>query len=318
MIDITKGRYWDLPWSLVSGCTPCSPGCERCWSAAMTKRFKPYVIEGDMAMPLITDDGQRFNGRIITHPERLSAPLKRKKPTVYAIWNDWCHDAIDHVFRHKMVIGAEFSEQHTFLALTKRPHVMLDFWQSGIQHVPANWWNGLTVCNQEEADAKIPVFLKVPGKKFLSIEPLLGPVDLEKHLLQWQCPGCREWNYGSSFCDSCGSEQWENLDAANKRQINAVILGGENGQGARPMRPDWVRSVRDQCEAAGVPFFFKGWGKQCPDNEMVCTDCGERKFDFASRAQGGLDTCGMCGTTEWESSRLLDGRTHDELPWVKT
>lgn len=289
MIDITKGRYWDLPWSLVSGCTPCSPGCERCWSAAMTKRFKPYVIEGDMAMPLITDDGQRFNGRIITHPERLSAPLKRKKPTVYAIWNDWCHDAIDHVFRHKMVIGAEFSEQHTFLALTKRPHVMLDFWQSGIQHVPANWWNGLTVCNQEEADAKIPAFLKVPGKKFLSIEPMLGPIKFKIPVL-YPCVGVPD----------------ATATPPTTMPVDAMIIGGETGPGARPMHPDWVRSVRDQCQSAGVPFFFKSWGA------WGLNWLNDPKDDF-QKIPG----------SEWmdkgikKPGRLLNGRTHDELPWVK-
>jgi protein gp37 len=79
MINISKGRYWDLPWSLVDGCTPCSPGCDHCWSAGMAHRF--------YRQHLTTCDG-KFNGHVAVRPERLDIPLKRRKPTVYAVWND--------------------------------------------------------------------------------------------------------------------------------------------------------------------------------------------------------------------------------------
>ncbi|MEI7752405.1 MAG: DUF5131 family protein [Candidatus Omnitrophota bacterium] len=143
---------------------------------------------------------------------------------------------------------------------------------------PENVYPGLTVCNQKEADKKIPVFLQVPGKKFLSIEPMLGPVDLSGIAMK-----CAE-----SGTDCGGGIQekrpgcWKGNCMGNAH-VDAVILGGETGPGARPMHPDWVRSVRNQCQVAGVPFFFKQWGT-----------FGRSK---------------KCG-------RLLDGRTHDELPWV--
>jgi len=219
-------------------------------------------------------------GQIITHPERLSIPLKRKKPTAYSIWNDWAHKAVDHDFRRQIIRVAEDCPQHTILALTKRPGVALDFcrWMGDHGSIPENWWTGLTVCNQAEADEKIPMFLQVPGKKFLSIEPMLGRIDF------------REWSYLS------GDHNLFN----RLRQINAVILGGETGPGARPCHPDWVRSVQNQCAAAGVKFFFKSWGSYAI--------FGKTLHGKALSATGGY-------VNAPPRNRLLDGRTHDELPW---
>lgn len=297
MIDIAKGRYWDLPWSLVDGCTPCSPGCDHCWSAGIAHRFRCAPWLGG-AKWFVTNNKGKFHGVIIPHPERLKIPLRRRKPTVYSIWNDWCHESVDHVFRHKMVLKAEFSEQHTILALTKRPQVMLDFWKSGIQHVPSNWWNGLTICNQTEADAKIPVFLQVPGKKFLSIEPMLGEINLSgsyhNFLEGWDTETEAEYDHRG--------DPYPVPVQVQTGKINAVILGGETGPGARPLHPDWVRSVRDQCQAAEVPFFFKSWGKHIPNLK----DCF------------GKETVSPFSALAADVKRLLDGHTHDDLPWLPT
>ena len=254
MINISKGRFWDLPWSLVSSCSRCSPGCKNCWSLAMEKRFHKGI-----------------EGEILTHPERLSIPLKRRKPTVYACWNDLFHEAAPDDFIYDAYEKMASRPRHTFLVLTKRPRRMDGF----IEHYKARrWpdagapvcdrmflkdfdhiWHGLTVCNQQEADEKIPLFLQVSGKKFLSIEPMLGAIDL--HL-----------------CLECQAEPWK---CHEHLKVDGVVLGGETGPGARPMHPDWVRSVRDQCAAAGVPFFLKHLNKK--------------------------------------DGRVLDGRTHDELSW---
>lgn len=221
-----------------------------------------------------------FTGRIITHPERLDIPVKRRKPTVYSIWNDLMHNAVPDSFIGKVFEDMASCQRHTFLILTKRPERMIPFvW-------PDNVWTGLTVCHQDEADEKIPVFLEVPGKKFLSIEPMLGPIDLDA-----TCGPCHCWRDGS---------------------IKAVILGGETGPGARPMHPDWVRSIRDQCSAAGVPFFFKQWGEWVPSYQ-----CETHRF-----VKPKPYNCYMWDdlSTSWRygrkfAGRLLDGWTHDELPW---
>ena len=280
MIDITKGRYWDLPWSLVESCTRCSPGCDHCWALAIEKRF-----------------GKGYEDQVFAHDGRLSIPLKRRKPAVYSVWNDFFHGAIDHSFRcdaYKTMMRTDY--RHTYLILTKRADFAANYAQSF-----NNIWHGLTVCNQAEADAKIPVFLQVPGKKFLSLEPLLGPIDITMALEEFQPL---------------------NPDLSRKpAPIDAVILGGETGPGARPMHPDWVRSIRDQCAAAGVPFFFKGWGEWFPeematDHQLTKQPRHERFYPSCVKPKKVIRHIIMACVGKRESGRLLDGRTHDELPWV--
>lgn len=261
-MDISKGGYLDKPWQLINGCTPYSPGCDHCWSASMAHRFKDGLT--------LRGDGPRngpFDGQIILHPERLSIPMNRKKQTVYAIWNDLFHEDVPDKFRDD-AYGYMFGiNRHIYLILTKRTENLLRYFKEFVLHGwgKNNIYHGLTVCNQQEADEKIPIFLQVPGKKFLSLEPLLSDIS-------FSMPGV------PSGC------LWD---------IQCVILGGETGPGARPMHPDWVRSIRDQCAAAGVPFFFKGWGYWIPEEDR--------------------------GTVWYErnktNSRILDMETHDDLPW---
>jgi protein gp37 len=314
MIDISKGRYWDLPWSLVSGCTPCSPGCAHCWSAAMTKRFDRKVIKTPGQRDIIEKSrfisaAGMFNGKTKTHPDRLDIPLKRRKPAVYAVWNDLFHEEVPSLFPHHANVRMAQCPQHTFLLLTKRPHVLRKRKMPPIDNV----WLGLTVCNQQEADEKIPVFLQVPGKKFLSIEPMLGPIDLRN------IPGPEKWKLDAlQFPDGVNGSSI----------IDAVILGGETGPGARPMHPDWVRSVRDQCAAAGVPFFFKQWGEWFPGKMVPYEEKHSYgRWGWISRKGGEVDHYLsrqfeddshhelMLRIGRKNSGRLLDGRTHDDLPW---
>ena len=168
---------------------------------------------------------------------------------------------------------------------------------------PANLWIGATIVNQEEADRDIPKLLATPAAvRFLSMEPLLGPVDLA----QWLC----------DFGLGRGSGGWGNL--------HWIIAGGESGRGARPMHPHWARSLRDQCEAAGVPFLFKQWGEWLPVTREASSDgsvylepvdgCGEgpateRKFPTVE-AHGHL----FARTGKKAAGRLLDGETHNGFP----
>lgn len=294
-IDIQNGRYWDEPWSLVDGCTPCSPGCDHCWAAAMTRRFEKTPLLGSPKWPLVNSVGQ-YNGQITTHPERLSVPMKRRKPTVFAVWNDLFHESVPDDFIERVFAAMEATPRHTYLILTKRPRRMSEFvnYPSGKHLTLDNVWFGLTVCNQEEADEKIPIFLQVPGKKYLSIEPLISPIWLPASALSRMGTGGRATN--GSYCPGISTGG-----------IEAVILGGETGPGARPMHPDWVRSVRNQCAEAGVPFFFKGWGEWVPAGMVE----DETKFNTCL-----VDGTIMCRVGRKASGRLLDGRTHNDLPWV--
>lgn len=268
MIDISKGRYWDEGITLVDGCSPCSPGCDHCWSAAMTHRFRHEL---PMALPSMTNGDGKFTGIIEVHPDRLSR-FKTRKPKVFAIWNDLLHGKVDRHFIEDSLTGMWFTPQNTYLILTKRPNRLNEI--SHLGHWPYdNVYLGLTVCNQQEADEKIPIFLQVPGKKFLSIEPMLAPMIIRKYI--------------EDDCD-CGICKLCNGQRKDRRMIDCVILGGETGPGARPMNLNWVRSIRDQCAAANVPFFFKGWGKHEPTSQ-----------NWSILKKG----------------RELDKRTHDDLPW---
>lgn len=215
----------------------------------------------DKGVELVSD------GQIITHPDRLDVFRKTRKPTVFAIWNDFYHGAVDQRFRLDAARIMDCCDRHTFLILTKRADQAANY---GKYIHGKNIWNGLTVCNQAEAEVKIPVFLQVPGKRFLSIEPMLGPIDISWPL--------------------------DHPERTAVSQLDAVILGGETGPGARPLNPDWVRSVRDQCAASNTPFFFKSWGAWKGSKDFV----GDKSVPGSERI-----------------GRLLDGRSHDELPWVK-
>ena len=127
----------------------------------------------------LTDGNRQFNGTIFTHTDRLTTPQKRKKPTVYAVWNDLFHEWVQFDFIHSAFGAIKQTPQHIYLLLTKRPEKMKKA-VTHIKHLKTFGWAngfyshvyfGLTVCNQQEADEKIPNFLQVPGKKFLSIEP---------------------------------------------------------------------------------------------------------------------------------------------------
>lgn len=164
---------------------------------------------------------------------------------------------------------------------------------------PANVWIGTTVEDQERADQRIPELLKIPAKvRFLSCEPLLGPVDLSLWLPDQDAD--QDTTAFHSFHHPEDSLHW-------------IIAGGESGPRARPSNPDWFRSLRDQCQAAGVPFFFKQWGEWLPmsqDSDPMA------KASHASREllHGGIETR-LIGKKA--AGRVLDGRTWDQFPTGK-
>ena len=266
-------------------CTKRSPGCLNCYAETINNRFGNHL-------PF---DGRKAEFELIESELHKLAKWKKPRSVFVQSMGDLFHEAVpdEFIFSTFDLICA-CRGRHTFLILTKRPERAVEWYKKACS-VCSGWfhpfsgqldlwetWTGLTVCNQQEADEKIPVFLKVPGKRFLSIEPMLGEIDI------------RVWAH-QCITQGCGD------------QLSAVILGGETGPKARPMNPDWVRSVRDQCEAAGTDFFFKGWGEYFPrelweDNpELVLPD-----DQFASEYEK---------VGKKKSGRILDGRTHDDLAW---
>ncbi|TAJ79033.1 DUF5131 family protein, partial [bacterium] len=187
--------------------------------------------------------------------------------------------------------------RHTFQILTKRPERMRDFilkhkFPSGetlAENPLTNVWLGVSVENQATADQRVPILLEMPAAvRFLSCEPLLGPIEL----LTWLEPQQEvDGDYRPAY------SQFDSIDW--------VICGGESGPKARSMHPDWARSLRDQCGQAGVPFFFKQWGEWAPKEQWFMVPADLHRF------QDGQE---MFRVGKFRAGRLLDEMEWDEMP----
>lgn len=285
-------------------CTKCSDGCLNCWHLKMCDRFKnnPQVCSAEER---VVYGG---SGGVLLREDELLAPAKRKKPAVIGVqfMGDLFHGAVPDKFITAAYMTIYSQTRHTFLILTKRPTRMAERLNTIYRDmetdqpyaaIAENVYHGLTICSQPEADEKIPIFLQVPGKKFLSIEPCLGAINLSYQRLPLPEPA-DEWLEG----------------------IDAVILGGETGSGVRPLHPDWVRSIRDQCQSSGVPFFFKGWGEYIGiDYDNKYPDCWKCSDGLIHREikEHPLKGTESIKVGRNKAGRLLDGKEHNDLPWVK-
>lgn len=316
-------EWTEHTWNPITGCSKISPGCENCYAEKLSHRFgwteKPWTAAYAAE-------------NVKLYPDRLDIPLKWKKPRMIFVnsMSDLFHEHVSHDFLRKVWEVMVGSPHHIFQVLTKRPERMQE-WVSkhGVQIAggrPAkNVWLGVTVEDQRRADERIPFLLQTPAAvRFLSCEPLLEPVNLERHL-----------NGGKT------SEEWRaralsGVDPYGFRppypRIHWVIAGGESGPNARPIHPDWVRDIRDQCQKAGVPFFFKQWGEWFvpEDGAEACRVCG---CTWHNACEGGCFWIepGLCSNCvgkpvpdyravkfqrigKKKAGRMLDGRTWDEMP----
>lgn len=273
----SKIEWCDTTWNVVTGCTKVSEGCRNCYAETMASRFW----------------GDRKFTDVRIHPERLKQPLDWKKPARVFVnsMSDLFHKDIPFEFIDEVFHIMRVADRHTFLILTKRPDIMLKFidWQKkntvrfDWRSAHKNIWLGVSVENQKTADERIPLLLQTPAAvRFVSCEPLLGEIDL------------KGWIYKNGM--------WVD----GQKRIDWVIVGGESGKNARPMHPDWARSIRDQCVDAGVPFFFKQWGEWHPEfiEPGVCRVCGCSEFD----------PCEVKGGCYWVSNRLCS--TCKNVPFV--
>lgn len=165
---------------------------------------------------------------------------------------------------------------------------------------PPNVWIGTSCEDQQRANERIPHLLRVPARRrFLSCEPLLGPLDLSAYL---------------ATCEWCGGSLYGDHECYDPAGIDWVIVGGESGHGARPMHPDWARGLRDQCVAAGVAFFFKQWGEygpvpQGPDGRILSS---HKVSLFAGYGTGRTVEIAKLG--KHAAGRLLDGVEWNQFP----
>lgn len=218
MADGSAIEWTDATWNPVTGCTKITAGCDNCYAARFSERFRgvpghPFESGFDLTL----------------RPERLAQPLlwRRSRMIFVNSMSDLFHKEVPSAFVDAVFTTMEKADWHVFQVLTKRSSRLKAYLVKRYAHTapPAHIWLGVSVEN-ERGGARIAHLAAAPAAvRFLSIEPLIGPVGTLR------------------------------LDG-----IHWVIAGGESGPGARPMHIDWARDVRDQCAAQKVPFFFKQWG----------------------------------------------------------
>ena len=232
----TRIEWTDETWNPITGCTPISAGCAHCYAQRMSLR-----LAGRCGYPKAPHS---FD--VTFHEDKLRQPLKWKKPRRIFVCSmgDLFHIDVRPQWLEDIFAVIKKCPQHTFQILTKRPGKMKT-WFEWYGSIPENVQLGTTPENQAMADLRIPILLQIPAAvHFVSIEPMLGPVDIRPYL---------PYEIDSGGFDPQGFP----ISLGTRLGLNWVIVGAETGPGARHMDLNWARSVRDQCQAAGVAYFFK-------------------------------------------------------------
>lgn len=264
MSDNTGIEWTDATWNPVTGCEKVSPGCDHCYALTLAERFRGapgHYFEHGFDVQL--------------RPDKLDLPLRWRRPRRIFVnsMSDLFHKDIPDEYIARVFAVMAFAPQHTFQLLTKRharmrsllssPGFEMLLWAAMVDlsaarakpdvlcvdFEPVDWplpnvWLGVSVENQQWADTRIPALLATPAAvRFISAEPLLGPVAFPAESLDW------------------------------------VIVGGESGKGARPMHPGWARQIRYQCELVGTPFLFKQWGSHDEHGNPMSKHKAGRELD---------------------------------------
>lgn len=343
MGDGTAIEWTDATWNPIRGCSRVSEGCRNCYAETVAARFSgPGHPYHGLARRVTRPDGTseaRWTGKIAVIDTAMTQPMRWTRPRRIFVnsMSDLFHEDVPDEVIDRVFAVMALAPQHVFQVLTKRPERMRQYlvatfedgaverrdlittaaldWRDANPDAneeyrytdndcfiqPSRWplpnvWLGVSVEDQATANERIPALLETPAAvRFISAEPLLGSVDLTR---LFHTP-----------LDMAGGLNW-------------VIVGGESGTGARPMHPDWARSLRDQCAAAGVPFFFKQWGEWEPRNQWMRGVAGARMV--AIRADGSdcddyADTFEPDGQRfervgKSRAGRLLDGMEHNAMP----
>lgn len=328
MADKTGIEWTDASWNPVVGCSIVSPGCTNCYAMKQAYRIEKMAA-GAGRKSHYADTTQQskagavWTGKVNLAPDHIiTQPLRWKRPRRIFVnsMSDLFHEDVSDGWIDRIFTIMALCPQHTFQILTKRADGMRDYMKGlgniagfkrleicardmgytfkfeGLPLVPfpiPNIWLGVSVEDQTRADERIPSLLSTPtAVRFLSCEPLLGPVDLTPYI----------------------------------QSLNWIICGGESGSGARPMHPDWAISLRDQCQDADVPFFFKQWGEWTPgvnvERDKGCVETAlwfdERwLFDSENLAceDGHVDDePDLYRMGKRAAGRYLDGKTWNEMP----
>lgn len=293
----TRIEWADRVWNPITGCTKCSPACDNCYAERMSKR-----LAGRCGYP--ADDPFR----VTLHEDKLTEPLRWTKPARIFVGSmtDLFHEDVREEWLDRIFAVMERCPQHIFMLLTKRPERMAAYLEEW--HPLSGVWLGTTIWDQDSADRAVPLLLSTPAaKRFVSVEPMLGPVNL----------GFTRGPRNEDYNGYNGDGPIDYVITSRADDLHWVICGGETGPGARPMHPDWPRSLRDQCQAAEVPFFFKQWGEwvglKSPNDGTWPTDSGSciRLTPDGLRADDGYP---MQRVGKKFAGREMDGQEWSEVP----
>jgi protein gp37 len=331
--DGSKIEWTDATWNPVTGCTKVSAGCDHCYAETFAERWRGTP-------------GHHFeNGFDVTlRPERLDQPLRWKRPRMIFVnsMSDLFHEAIPDLFIEQIFGVMEQATQHTFQVLTKRHARMRSFVQARERRKqeyaakfddcpaeamrnspaaewarqravtpPANIWLGVSAEDQHWAETRVHALLSTPAAvRWVSAEPLLGPIDLRNLK-------ARNGALIDALCGDVKTSGGE-IYAACPGSVSWVVAGGESGAGARPMCPDWARSLRDQCQSARIPYLFKQWGAWAPTGYVGAGGTDPREIFVRDSTVTCHDWEGaqLRRVGKTAAGRVLDGRTWDEFPPV--
>jgi protein gp37 len=324
------------------GCSVISPGCTNCYAmktAARNAAMNPG-LERYQGLTKPSKAGPVWTGKIGIAPEEvLTKPLRWKRPRMIFVnsMSDLFHEAVPDEVIDRIFAVMALAPQHIFQVLTKRAKRMREYvtgykarscvegmkigqqptitFERAFAHV----WLGVSVEDQTRADERIPDLLDTPAAvRWISAEPLLSAIRFGGVSIDGQ----RRWDW---LTGQTGVMYRDGPDFDDGPKLDWVVAGGESGKGARPMHPDWARSLRDQCAAAGVPFFFKQWGSWCPSDSAGKTtraingaDWWQGRWQFNpcppsdddDRAVGGPQ---MILVGKARAGRLLDGVEHNAM-----
>lgn len=358
MSERTAIEWTEATWSPITGCSVISSGCKHCYAMKLAgTRLQHHPSRAGLTVD--TKAGPVWTGEVRFNEKWLMQPIswQRSRKIFVCAHSDLFHPAVPDEWIDKVFAVMALAKQHTFQVLTKRADRMLEYLRNGggscirigiRQQIEAmgypdigavgkalpNVWLGVSVEDQVAADERIPLLLQTPAAvRWISAEPLLGSVDLAPAYLP--CPNSEyiimdPETGGYECCSQC-----DYTGIGNEMGIDWVVVGGESGPKARPMHPEWARSLRDQCAAAGVPFLFKQWGEWAPRSDCYHTfsdgsscadrDPGATKWPCIRLTERGLnghslsnsdggDDAYMQRIGKKEAGRLLDGMQHDGYP----
>jgi protein gp37 len=343
MSDGTTIEWTEATWNPITGCSVTSPGCTNCYAMKLAgTRLRNH--ESRAGLTVESKAGPVWTGEVRLNEQWLDQPLRWKRPRMIFVCahGDLFHESVPDEWIDKVFAVMALAPQHTFQVLTKRSKRMRDFfaestgWRARIAgllnemkpsplwngNVHQGWqnlhgradglpnvWLGVSAENQHWLMQRACDLVETPAAvRWLSCEPLLGQIDVEPFVNP-----VSDWSNG-----------WANNYPFSypKHRIDWIVVGGESGPGARPMHPDWARSLRDQCEAAGVPFFFKQWGAYAPLLKAHPVDMADNipiAWPDGTIGSGQADRNGGRGrqlylATKKIAGRTLDGREHDGMP----